>query len=836
MKKRLAVIGLASTVTAIGTIITETTPVFADEETQVLSPEITDSTSHDTSSQKTSLINQIEIVEQKISEIQSEVDSSSSNLAINEELLATKSDEKSDLADTISSEKTILENTQAEIKTVTEQIIGAERTIEGLEAKVEELQKSTIAESEALRMAQEEQIQASKSVETIQRNVAAAEGIVSSLESELADEKKLISQNEASKTELSLEINKVTSELKKAETNLEELDKKYKTLQDDVRKAESQTVTEIKTTEILKGVNWQQYFENVKLTKYFSPRETFNYAVEGTEGITAVTKIVISEADKNAIENGTYLYTPNATKVSEHYAAYINKLRALNGIDTQILGTNTEVTAIAEKHVTEYVKKSEEWRLQQDKDSDLYKYGKQAYHFHESFDPITGKKVWWNNSDNFAVPNTNLYYNGSNITDTLRERDGDKVFSDQELAYRILLKEFSEYIEGSRYATIDQIYGHRMYLLLMDTDYVGVAAVRDPQGDIRTTEIFMNDNSDGKGKETNTYMTRYQNANNPGLVSLDANGNFLYNGNRVSFLPATQFSYVTEEIITNDSALIKAKNALSEFKNSKILEDANTEISNLNSQLTKLNDELNKLNQYVSNVTNIEENLSLAKITLEDNKLKLNQAIIVLENAINKVNDLSVSNVDATVVEQLNQAREDLLNLESTLLILNTKVNTLQISIAEAELKRESLCEEITNLELDIDKQQSNLSNLVSQLNSLSAERDILQEKLKFILEIEILSEKNKVTILDDGTIIAVPKDLTNESPTHSLPEAKIELKEVAFETVYENDPTLDLGKEVVLREGQNGSVQVITIGDQVTEIVLTEKVDKLVKRGILVK
>ncbi|HFI0978600.1 TPA: hypothetical protein ACGO1U_002117, partial [Streptococcus suis] len=641
MKKRLAVIGLASTVTAIGTIITETTPVFADEETQVLSPEITDSTSQDTSSQKTSLINQIEIVEQKISEIQSEVDSSSSNLAINEELLTTKSDEKSDLADTISSEKTLLENTQAEIKTVTEQIIGAERTIEGLEAKVEELQKSTIAESEALRMAQEEQIQASKSVETKQRNVAAAEGIVSSLESELADEKKLISQNEASKTQLSLEINKVTSELEKAEANLKELDKKYKTLQDDVRKAESQIVTEIKTTEILKGVNWQQYFENVKLTKYFSPRETFNYAVEGTEGITAVTKIVISEADKNAIENGTYLYTPNATKVSEYYAAYINKLRALNGIDTQILGTNTEVTAIAEKHVTEYVKKSEEWRLQQDKDSDLYKYGKQAYHFHESFDPITGKKVWWNNSDNFAVPNTNLYYNGSNITDTLRERDGDKVFSDQELAYRILLKEFSEYIEGSRYATIDQIYGHRMYLLLMDTDYVGVAAVRDPQGDIRTTEIFMNDNSDGKGKETITYMTRYQNANNPGLVSLDANGNFLYNGNRVSFLPATQFSYVTEETITNDSALIKAKNALSEFENSKILEDANTEISKLNSQLTKLSDELNKLNQYVSNVTNIEENLSLAKRTLEDNKLELNQAKIVLENAINKVNDLS---------------------------------------------------------------------------------------------------------------------------------------------------------------------------------------------------
>ncbi|HFI0978614.1 TPA: G5 domain-containing protein, partial [Streptococcus suis] len=176
------------------------------------------------------------------------------------------------------------------------------------------------------------------------------------------------------------------------------------------------------------------------------------------------------------------------------------------------------------------------------------------------------------------------------------------------------------------------------------------------------------------------------------------------------------------------------------------------------------------------------------------------------------------------------------MNLESTLLILNTKVNTLQISIAEAELKRESLCEEITNLELDIDKQQTNLSNIVSQLNSLSSERDILQEKLKFILEIEILSEKNKVTILDDGTIFAVPKDLTNEFPTHSLPEAKIKLKEVAFETVYENDPTLDLGKEEVLREGQNGSVQVITIGDQVTEVVLTEKVDKLVKRGTLVK
>ncbi|HFI0068006.1 TPA: G5 domain-containing protein, partial [Streptococcus suis] len=93
---------------------------------------------------------------------------------------------------------------------------------------------------------------------------------------------------------------------------------------------------------------------------------------------------------------------------------------------------------------------------------------------------------------------------------------------------------------------------------------------------------------------------------------------------------------------------------------------------------------------------------------------------------------------------------------------------------------------------------------------------------------------KEEVKPVEDS---AITSKGNQTPPTHSLPEAKIGLKkEVAFETTYENDPLLELGKEIVVREGQNGSVQVITIGDQVTEIVLTEKVDKLVKRGTLVK
>ncbi|HEM2548971.1 TPA: G5 domain-containing protein [Streptococcus suis] len=70
------------------------------------------------------------------------------------------------------------------------------------------------------------------------------------------------------------------------------------------------------------------------------------------------------------------------------------------------------------------------------------------------------------------------------------------------------------------------------------------------------------------------------------------------------------------------------------------------------------------------------------------------------------------------------------------------------------------------------------------------------------------------------------------ETPTVQLPEAQIAERTIPFETIYQEDPTLEAGLEVEQVAGTNGIVQTITIGEQTTEITTTPKVDRIVRVG----
>ncbi|NQG98388.1 LPXTG cell wall anchor domain-containing protein, partial [Streptococcus suis] len=72
------------------------------------------------------------------------------------------------------------------------------------------------------------------------------------------------------------------------------------------------------------------------------------------------------------------------------------------------------------------------------------------------------------------------------------------------------------------------------------------------------------------------------------------------------------------------------------------------------------------------------------------------------------------------------------------------------------------------------------------------------------------------------------------ETPTVQLPEAQISEKTVPFETIFQEDPTLEVGQEVEQVAGVNGVIKAITIGEQTTEITTTPKVDRVVKVGTL--
>ncbi|MEG3330413.1 G5 domain-containing protein, partial [Streptococcus suis] len=59
------------------------------------------------------------------------------------------------------------------------------------------------------------------------------------------------------------------------------------------------------------------------------------------------------------------------------------------------------------------------------------------------------------------------------------------------------------------------------------------------------------------------------------------------------------------------------------------------------------------------------------------------------------------------------------------------------------------------------------------------------------------------------------------------LAEAVITEKEIPFDTLYQEDPTLPVGQESEQVAGVTGKTNVISIGDQTTEVVTTAKVDR---------
>ncbi|HFI0652237.1 TPA: G5 domain-containing protein, partial [Streptococcus suis] len=232
-------------------------------------------------------------------------------------------------------------------------------------------------------------------------------------------------------------------------------------------------------------------------------------------------------------------------------------------------------------------------------------------------------------------------------------------------------------------------------------------------------------------------------------------------------------------------------------------------------------EDVNKYNKLNSTKQSIIKNLALL-----DNQLKQLGVVGTISEINAKISELQIKISELNTTKS--EADKSIKNLQTEIKANNEKIKSLASQITtQAEVVR--------NAKVDLDSAKSSLAALESALATLDlpAAKQTVDKATTHYNE-----AKAKLDQLVSGVKTASESTgLPDSSPTHSpLPEAKIELKEVAFETVYENDPTIELGTEVVVREGQNGSAQVITIGDQVTEIVVAEKVDKLVKRGTLIK
>ncbi|HFI0376068.1 TPA: G5 domain-containing protein, partial [Streptococcus suis] len=468
------------------------------------------------------------------------------------------------------------------------------------------------------------------------------------------------------------------------------------------------------------------------------PQETITYSSDNTN-IKPITEIDLSNLGTTMtdFQSGTYKYVPNPDKVSKYYVYYLNELRRLNGINAPIK-SDTRVTKLVQDNVNFFI--------------DLQNRNVPGYTSVYSDTKVS--ELYDNNGVrigsrpvNAVTPENGLLYLTRGESSMLSKSNHAFVYSDQELAYQILLSEFSEYRNDVRYKETGVVQNekgypagsqkdalwrnretnyHRLVALFADTDFAGVGVAYDKEGNLRTNTIYMSENTEDfklfeqeshynwpGNPDATPHIPTGTDARLPGngtsQISIDpATGNMVYNGNRVVFLPKTVFNYVESITQTVDNP------EYTKFKK---------EISDKKKELEELNNEL---------------------VSLVATSNKAEAEYKSLETAFETYNDL---------LTKLKEANDELISLKNK------------------------------------------------------------------------LSEVKPIT--SNGT---------QTPPTITLPEAKIVLKEVSFETDYENDPTLELGKEEVVREGQNGSVQVITIGDQVTEIVLTEKVDKLVKRGTLVK
>ncbi|HEM6372267.1 TPA: G5 domain-containing protein, partial [Streptococcus suis] len=506
----------------------------------------------------------------------------------------------------------------------------------------------------------------------------------------------------------------------------------------------NESVAESTTTEVIPAVEVTE--EKVLVDESISTLESFNSEVsrnwadyyssfKNEAELAKVEKKVVSTQEDVVYSGSSTVqlpynenYVPNSTEVSKYFVSYLNALRELNGIPKLEIVEDSKYAIVSDFAVDFSNQLASKGKIEHIPESEISTLKNSGIYHTDDYESYINKFSY----------NKNYLNNPSN--------DQKVVYSDQELAYQLLLNHFSDYSSTSASTDVTKKYGHRIGLLFSTDKYLPVGVATNEKGDIFTTVIFASDSEDGKrksnfNKHINTLTSTVYHADGvtvdqPAVMREDTTTNKLYyKDKQIQFLPNITFEYGNKKV--ESISWIKTADGAEKIK----------------------------------------EVVSAGASTKE-----------VIDS---KTNSIEVVEVPFNTVIQY----------DSTLDVNTTQ--TLQNGIN---------------------------GSVTTVLNYL-----VEEGKLYSVTKTTSVSPVEKIVIKGTKIVEIASKGDLNP-PTVSKPEAKIELKEVAFETVYENDPTLELGKETVVREGQNGSVQVITIGDQVTEIVLTEKVDKLVKRGTLVE
>ncbi|HFI0120363.1 TPA: LPXTG cell wall anchor domain-containing protein [Streptococcus suis] len=639
---------------------------------------------------------------------------------------------------TIAETETAIVQTQTELETANQNVAETTTTVEAevaanpnAEQTLAEAEKAEFTATAANDAATANVTTATEKVNETTKNVEQAQNDVNNAAVNLTT-----AQNAVTTAESTVEAK--TTALSNVQTALDakqaEIDAKTAELTQAVTDAGAATITK---TSLVKADKIKALLESNKAREFAETvanpttwqKQQLDKEVTIFNGQAVENIVLTPEQQAEYNEKGYYTYTPNAKAIAQHLLEYVNEMRRINGI-SEMLTYSPEVEALAQARAEEMLKNEKLTHATEIKSNGL-----------KDWENITGT-------------------NGFTTSDA-----SNGIYSDKAMAYHLAFRYFAEYNNPS---TGRAAYGHRNSFLFTKGD-MGTGIAYKPTANDRftlyTASIGNEPNNEWlfiDGFETDVTYETVTTAN--GITSTVQ----YYKGQRLKFLPQTTFVYYTTVTTTEpNAALTAAQKALTDYTST-----AKTAIATLTNSV---NTAKNELSSAQSNLQTAKANLAAVvakgdgKVALQNAKNELATAQTNLQAAKNAqlktASDLAVAKAK---LEQVQKANQSLVDAKAKLVATQNKASETQAKLDNLVATKQAATEKLTTAtaqsQVIADRLEAAKTALVQAQSAYAAavqsnttaQNDYLEAK-EVLARLLALAEDKTVSILEDGTIVALP-------------------------------------------------------------------------------
>ncbi|HFI0424326.1 TPA: LPXTG cell wall anchor domain-containing protein [Streptococcus suis] len=639
---------------------------------------------------------------------------------------------------TIAETETAIVQTQAELETANQNVAEATTAVEtevaanpNAEQTLAEAEKAEFTAAAANDAATANVTTATEKVSEATKNVEQAQNDVNNAATNLTT-----AQNTVTTAESTVETK--TTALNNTQTTLNakqaEVDAKTAELTQAVTDAGAATITK---TSLVKADKIKALLESNKAREFAETvanpttwqKQQLDKEVTIFNGQAVENIVLTSEQQAEYNEKGYYTYTPNAKAIAQHLLEYVNEMRRINGI-SEMLTYSPEVEALAQARAEEMLKNEKLTHATEIKSN--------------------GLKDWENI----------IAANGFTTSDA-----SNGIYSDKAMAYHMAFHYFNEYNNAS---TGRAAYGHRNNFLFTKGDMgTGVAYKFTANNGfaLYTASIGNEPNNEWlfiDGFETDVTYETVTTAN--GITSTVQ----YYKGQRLKFLPQTTFVYHTTVTTTEpNAALTAAQKALTDYTST-----AKTTIATLTNSVNTAKTELSTAQ---TNLQTAKANLAAVvakgdgKVALQNAKNELATAQANLQTAKNAqlktASDLAVAKAK---LEHVQKANQSLVDAKAKLAAAQNKASETQAKLDNLVATKQAATEKLTTAtaqsqviadRLEAAKTalaQAQSTYAAAVQSNTTAQNDYLEAK-EVLARLLALAEDKTVSILEDGTIVALP-------------------------------------------------------------------------------